>query len=673
VATSSGGQEAKFSLVLEDQVSSAANQAGDSLDSLRQRIAGGEDAIKNMRAAFNRLRGSTDDVKAAKAELTAKLNSERDAISAANLKLLKSGTTYDSVAAKAKKLAGEQSALKKTADTDKAKAFGAALGAAGGPVASLKAKLSSLTDVIGGEGAMMGIATAGVAAFAAAIVAMGVAIAAGIVKLSQWIIVSADARRSLGLDREVWAGSVKNANNLGTQIDALAEKVPTSKAALNGLANSLMKLKLGGQATVDTFNAVGQASSTLGDEAANKIQDFITRGRLMGRMQIDPREMLEGFGDLNFDDVAKALAKNTKKTVEAARLELRMGRTKLGDGAKAMRDAIEQKFGGINLRKMMSLEVMSQKLHEKLAELTDGVSIEPLLKGLSNLAKLFDTSTVTGAALKEGITAFGNVMVRALAASLPFVEMFLKGMIIAALDAGIAVLRLRNWLVKTFGGSSLLSGIDSMKLALDAGKLAIQALGVAIVLTAGFLAAVAAPFLIVGGIVLGVTYAFYKVTEAVKSAYAYMSSIEWSKVGSDIVDGLVNGLKEGAGKLYDAVRSLGDGIKDAFTGKLKIHSPSRVFFGYGENIDEGAAKGVEHNGRAQGAVDGMVSTPSGGGSAGKATTSAAAGNVVVNFIYQAAGGAGGDVASQVNESGVRAALVKIIQEAAIGRGVPVSA
>lgn len=667
--STNSGQEAKFSLVLDDQVSSAATSAGDSLDSLRQRIAGGEDAIKNMRAAFNSLRGSTDAVKAAKAELTAKLNSERDAVSAANLQLLKSGSTYNSVAAKAKKLATEQEALKKSAGAEKAKSMSAALSAAGGPVGGLVGKLQGLKDMLGGAGGKMGAMTFAAAGLVAAALAVVAAVGAATYALGRWIVTSANTARSAGLVREAFAGSAKNAANLGTQVDALAAKVPTSKAALNDLAVALMKSKLGGQATVDTFNAVGQASAALGDEAGGKIKEFIERGRLMGRMHLDPREMLEGFGDLNFDDVAKALAKNTGKTVQAAANELRTGRTKLGDGAKAMRDAVEKKFGGLNLRKMMSLEVLSEKLKEKLADLTSGVNLEPLLKGFASLSEMFDSSSVTGAALKSLMTAFGNTMGSLLTASMPFIKQFMRGMILGALDLGIGLLQLRNWLRRTFGDSKVLSGINWMNMALEAGKATINVVVASVILLAAGVALLIAPF-------VALYVAWQKAGEAgtaIGTAIRkFFMGLDLSAAGVAIVDGLIAGLKAGAKKLYDAVRGLGDGVKKAFTGKLEIQSPSKAFFRYGENIDEGAAQGVERNGRAQSAVDGMVSTPA-SSSAKAGSVSATSGDVTVNFVYQAAAGAGGDVASQVNESSVRAALVKIIQEAAIGRGVPVAA
>lgn len=65
------------------------------------------------------------------------------------------------------------------------------------------------------------------------------------------------------------------------------------------------------------------------------------------------------------------------------------------------------------------------------------------------------------------------------------------------------------------------------------------------------------------------------------------------KWGSDIIDGLIGGLKSAAGRVGDVVSDIGNGIKKTFTGLLGIHSPSRVFKGYGININEGFAIGIK--------------------------------------------------------------------------------
>ena len=67
------------------------------------------------------------------------------------------------------------------------------------------------------------------------------------------------------------------------------------------------------------------------------------------------------------------------------------------------------------------------------------------------------------------------------------------------------------------------------------------------------------------------------------------------EIGSDIIDGLINGIKNKFNALKDMVGNLGSLISDTFKGLFKIQSPSKVFEGYGNNLSEGLAKGIEDN------------------------------------------------------------------------------
>ncbi len=67
---------------------------------------------------------------------------------------------------------------------------------------------------------------------------------------------------------------------------------------------------------------------------------------------------------------------------------------------------------------------------------------------------------------------------------------------------------------------------------------------------------------------------------------------KFTDFGANIISGLVNGIRnawEGAKKV---VGELGDNIKGWFAEKLGIHSPSRVFASFGDNISQGAAIGI---------------------------------------------------------------------------------
>ena len=63
--------------------------------------------------------------------------------------------------------------------------------------------------------------------------------------------------------------------------------------------------------------------------------------------------------------------------------------------------------------------------------------------------------------------------------------------------------------------------------------------------------------------------------------------------GADIAAGLKNGISNAAGSVTGAVKGLAQRVKGAFTDETQIQSPSKVFEGYGRNIGEGLAIGIE--------------------------------------------------------------------------------
>lgn len=63
-------------------------------------------------------------------------------------------------------------------------------------------------------------------------------------------------------------------------------------------------------------------------------------------------------------------------------------------------------------------------------------------------------------------------------------------------------------------------------------------------------------------------------------------------VGKNIIDGIVKGIVGKKNVADDAVKAVTDGIKEEAQTELEIHSPSKVFNGYGGYIVEGLANGI---------------------------------------------------------------------------------
>lgn len=66
-----------------------------------------------------------------------------------------------------------------------------------------------------------------------------------------------------------------------------------------------------------------------------------------------------------------------------------------------------------------------------------------------------------------------------------------------------------------------------------------------------------------------------------------------TNIGSNLVTGLVNGVKSVASTAWNAVKSVGSGIISGFKSLFGIHSPSTVMAGLGEYISLGLAQGIE--------------------------------------------------------------------------------
>lgn len=87
---------------------------------------------------------------------------------------------------------------------------------------------------------------------------------------------------------------------------------------------------------------------------------------------------------------------------------------------------------------------------------------------------------------------------------------------------------------------------------------------------------------------------FYQAFASVMDYLGVELPSKFTEFGSMIMSGLVNGIQSMAGSAKDAVVGIGESTMGWFKEKLGIQSPSRVFMGFGENISEGAAIGINN-------------------------------------------------------------------------------
>lgn len=70
---------------------------------------------------------------------------------------------------------------------------------------------------------------------------------------------------------------------------------------------------------------------------------------------------------------------------------------------------------------------------------------------------------------------------------------------------------------------------------------------------------------------------------------------QMSAMGGQIMDGLKNGIMSRATAVVEGIKGVAGRIKGAFTGLMGIHSPSRVFAGYGDFMMQGLNNGLLKN------------------------------------------------------------------------------
>lgn len=76
-------------------------------------------------------------------------------------------------------------------------------------------------------------------------------------------------------------------------------------------------------------------------------------------------------------------------------------------------------------------------------------------------------------------------------------------------------------------------------------------------------------------------------------AVAFLKGIDLTKIGKNIIQGLINGITGMASAVVDKVKDIGNSIAKTFKNVLGIHSPSRVMEDLAKYVPLGAIKGIE--------------------------------------------------------------------------------
>ena len=438
----------------------------------------------------------------------------------------------------------------------------------GGPLGETIAMTEDLSDAwsglvtqMGGPGvAALGVAAAGLAALSVA----AIAAAASFTKLA---ISQANQARDARLSLEAMLGNESAARRMSDAFGSITAETGATSSRLAELTQSLKDAGIPAKQMPAALRAIAIQEAAIGSDGTQGLIDSLKEGK-------------KSVADLSGE--------------------------------------IDNKFGGVVKKRVLGLDQQMAILGEHFSRLFDGVNIEPILEGFARLVGLLDSNSESGRAIK----AIFETMLSPLGdAESIFVgiERFLLGMEIASVKVAIGIKRIANEL--GFDTSGMQSVVDLADLGAIAVYALVAAVG-AIVATLGvMMSVVAAPFVgLYNGINAAIT-AFSglssaasavssQVTAALDGIVGWFRGVDLMSMGSQMIAGLVNGIKSGAGAVVEALGGIVDSAISAAKSKLGIASPSRVMAEIGGYTAEGFTVGVDDGAAdAQGAMEALVAPP----------------------------------------------------------------
>jgi hypothetical protein len=333
---------------------------------------------------------------------------------------------------------------------------------------------------------------------------------------------------------------------------------------------------------------------------------------------------------------------------------------------------------------MLTLDHITETWGKHLRTLTTGVDFTQIARPLGEIMSLFDASTASGKALKSLVEMLGGSIGDVFHGAVPFIQDFVEKSEILILRAILKFYDFRDAVREVTGDKTALSSMDLFSDVL-------KALGaVAAAASIGMVALAAATVEIWGPIVALVAagtaayLALSKLDDWLRSinwsgvGHSMMDGLVkfantvvdyWSGIGASMMEGLVNGILGMAQRVSDAVVKVASVAKKAFTGAMDMHSPSKVFEGYGKQTTAGYTKGLdESSGSVQRSVDKMA--PSAPAASGGSAVAAGGGTKFVVHIHVNSGPSGEQIAATLSGPSFLGQLMHEIEHVLQSQGVP---
>jgi hypothetical protein len=540
--------KATLAVSLEDKASAPAGDAADALEALRDRIVASQNAMRDMSAAMGRLKGPSAEVAAQRKLLADRLTAERTKLAEAQAGYLKLGGALGEIG---KKTAAAKTGLAAIATgsvgaTEKSAGLSGALQRLGLPLGELGDKGSAVSEILGGSSGL-GIALGAVGAAAALVV---VAFAAAVVAIGALAVKMADGARSARIYLQALGGGVAGGAALGASIDSVAKKVALEREELKGLASDLFLAGLKGADLTSALESVAMVQATIGAGPAAKLKSALEAASKTGSVVVKDLEAIGLQGKYTFEELRKA---------------------------------VNDRFGAAAEAQLISLPNLLNRAKVAASGVFSGLNIDPVLKALDAVLKLFEENGVAGRALRKVMESVFQPLFDSIGKNQKVVTAFFKGATIAALMFVLVVLKLKNALKGAFEGT----GIDPFTAALMLGAMAAMLFLVPLIVLGTWATVLATLIMMPVTNIIALANAF-------KAGYDKIVELGWGDIATNIIDGIVSGIKAGAAKVVGAITDMGNAALEAGKKVFEIASPSRKFRrDIGRQLPAGAAGGVE--------------------------------------------------------------------------------
>lgn len=398
-------------------------------------------------------------------------------------------------------------------------------------------------------------------------------------------------------------GTAEGLKKLSTSVGAAGPYVTLAVAAV-ALASGIA---LVAAAAVKAAADVGIWATKLAD--AKRSNDALLAG--MVNSQTEGIALGNVIGDLA-DELGTSTEELQRMAADLAKTGLR-GR----DLHEALEDAAvsaaQLKYGDDFKNGARSINAQVEKLKRNLDKMFGGLKIEVLFSKFQSLGELFDENSVSAQAIKTVFESLFQPLIDGVAGIVPKARTAFIQFEILAMKALIAI--------KPYG--STIMTVVQVIMGLSAVILGALAIAVGVVIANLALLAAAAGVVIaaVGALIAGVVWLGVKLVELAvqgidwlkqkfEGIREFLAGFDLATLGTQMIDGLINGIKAAAGGVIGSVTDVVSGGINAAKKALGIASPSKVFAEIGMHTAAGMTEGVSDGAaETQGAIESLVAPP----------------------------------------------------------------